>query len=86
MALTCWYTSSGPDQSVPFDTCHSMLSYLGPQPMRKEGGLILGTGGDNSRGAVGTWFEGAVAGGYVSAETEAAIQANIVAAGYTAVA
>jgi hypothetical protein len=51
-------------------------------PMRKEGGIILGTGGDNSRGAVGTWFEGAVTAGYVSAATEEAVQANIVAAGF----
>eukprot|EP00930_Biecheleria_cincta_P032041 TRINITY_DN22230_c0_g1_i1.p1 TRINITY_DN22230_c0_g1~~TRINITY_DN22230_c0_g1_i1.p1 ORF type:complete len:516 (-),score=59.96 TRINITY_DN22230_c0_g1_i1:58-1605(-) len=51
-------------------------------PMRKQGGLILGTGGDNSNGAVGTFFEGAIASGYVSAATEEAIQANIVAAGY----
>ena len=52
------------------------------QPMRKEGGIILGTGGDNSRGAVGTWFEGAMVSGFVSKETEDAIQKNIVAAGY----
>lgn len=51
-------------------------------PMRKQGGLILGTGGDNSAGAVGTFFEGAIASGYVSATTEDAIQANIVAVGY----
>lgn len=52
------------------------------QPMRKEGGIILGTGGDNSRGAVGTWFEGAIVSGFVSKQTEDAIQENIVAAGY----
>ena len=48
----------------------------------KEGGIILGTGGDNSDGAVGTFFEGAMVTGYVSDEVDAAIQANIVAAGY----
>ena len=52
------------------------------QPMRKEGGIILGTGGDNSRGAVGTWFEGAIVSGFVSKQTEDAIQENVVAAGY----
>ena len=51
-------------------------------PMRKEGGIILGTGGDNSRGAIGTWFEGAITAGFVSAATEEAVQASIVAAGF----
>lgn len=51
-------------------------------PMRKEGGIILGTGGDNSRGAEGTWFEGAIARGFASKATEDAVQASIVAAGY----
>ena len=40
------------------------------------------TRGDDSDGAAGTFFEGAMVRGYVSAETEAAVQASIVAAGY----
>ena len=38
--------------------------------------------GDNSPNAVGTFYEGVMARGYSSAEVDAAVQANIVAAGY----
>ncbi len=54
----------------------------GYNPMHKQGAIILGTGGDNSDGAQGTFYEGAMTSGYPSATTEAAIQANILAAGY----
>jgi hypothetical protein len=54
-------------------------------PMRKQGGLVLGTGGDNSDRALGIFYEGAVTTGYASAATDNAIQANIVAAGYKGV-
>jgi hypothetical protein len=51
-------------------------------PMKKQGAIILGIGGDNSNGGVGTFFEGAMTTGYSPDSTDAAIQANIVAAGY----
>merc|ERR1712060_1008700 len=51
-------------------------------PLKLQGSIILGTGGDNSAGGKGVFFEGAMTKGYVSAATEDAIQANIVAAGY----
>jgi hypothetical protein len=51
-------------------------------PMRKQGGIVLGNGGDNSNGAQGTFYEGVMTAGYPSAATEAAVQANIVAADY----
>jgi hypothetical protein len=51
-------------------------------PMKLQGGIILGTGGDNSGGARGTFFEGAITKGYAPAAAEEAVQANIVAAGY----
>ncbi len=51
-------------------------------PMRKEGAIVLGVGGDNSNTGEGTFFEGAITNGYPSDETENAVQANIVAAGY----
>jgi len=54
----------------------------GYQPMRKQGSIILGIGGDNSDSAVGTFFEGALARGYTSDATDDALQADIVAAGY----
>jgi hypothetical protein len=51
-------------------------------PMRKEGSIILGTGGDNSDSGGGEWFEGVMASGAATLATVNALQANIVAAGY----
>ena len=50
--------------------------------MTYAGAILLGTGGDNSHGAVGTWYEGLMLSGYSTDEADAAVQANIVAAGY----
>lgn len=52
-------------------------------PMRKQGAIVLGNGGDNSNGAQGTFYEGVMTAGEPSAATEAAVQANIVAARYS---
>ncbi|MCW2930054.1 MAG: xlnA 3 [Actinomycetia bacterium] len=54
----------------------------GYMPMQKEGGIVLGTGGDNSNAGVGTWFEGVMTAGYPSDAADNAVQASIVAAGY----
>ena len=54
-------------------------------PMKKQGAIILGVGGDNSDWAVGTFFEGAMVAARASDATDDAVQANIVAAGYGAV-
>ncbi|KAH8088726.1 alpha-L-arabinofuranosidase [Aureococcus anophagefferens] len=54
----------------------------GYAPMKKQGALLLGVGGDNSNRAVGTFYEGAVVSHYTTDATDAAVQANIVAAGY----
>ncbi|KAI5460775.1 glycoside hydrolase family 54 protein [Mariannaea sp. PMI_226] len=54
----------------------------GYNPMIKEGAIILGIGGDNSNGAQGTFYEGVMTTGYPSDDTENAVQANVVAAGY----
>jgi hypothetical protein len=51
--------------------------------MRKQGALILGIGGDNSDSATGSFFEGVVTATYTSDATDAAVQADIVAAGYS---
>ncbi|KAH7026654.1 alpha-L-arabinofuranosidase B [Microdochium trichocladiopsis] len=56
----------------------------GYNPMKKEGAIILGIGGDNSHGAQGTFYEGVMTSGYPSDATESAVQANIVAAKYGA--
>jgi len=50
--------------------------------MKKEGAIILGTGGDGSYGDSGTFYEGAMTSGNPSDAIDDAVQANIVAAGY----
>jgi hypothetical protein len=54
----------------------------GYQPMKQEGAIILGIGGDNSNSASGYFFEGVMTTGMPSAKTMKAVQRNIVAAGY----
>jgi len=58
----------------------------GYNPMKKQGALILGSGGDccngNTNLSVGTFYEGAVVSGYPSDATETAVQTNIASAGY----
>jgi hypothetical protein len=51
-------------------------------PMRKQGGILLGTGGDNGNGSSGTFYEGVMTTGYPTEATTDAVQANIVAARY----
>jgi len=56
--------------------------YEGYQPSKKQGAIILATGGDNSNSGEGSFYEGYMATGYTSEATDAKVQANIVAAGY----
>ncbi len=53
-------------------------------PMRKQGAILLGNGGDNSNGSAGTFYEGAMtaAGTFPTEALNQEIQANVVAAGY----
>ncbi len=55
-------------------------------PMRKQGAIVLGNGGDNSNSSQGTFYEGAMtaAGTFPSDATDQRVQANIVAARYRA--
>ncbi|AUG81815.1 alpha-N-arabinofuranosidase [Kitasatospora sp. MMS16-BH015] len=58
----------------------------GWSPMHKQGAVILGSGGDccqtNHNASAGTFYEGAMVKGYPSDATDAAVQADITAAGY----
>ena len=67
--------------SVMFDGMRVNPTY---DPMRKQGAILLGNGGDNSDGSQGTFYEGAVtaAGTFPSNATDQLVQANIVAARY----
>jgi hypothetical protein len=53
-------------------------------PMRKQGAILLGNGGDNSNGSQGTFYEGGMtaAGTFPTQETQQKVQANVVAAKY----
>ncbi len=58
----------------------------GYNPAKKQGSIVLGSGGDccysNNTASQGTFYEGAIVAGYPSDATDTAIQANIVSAGY----
>lgn len=54
------------------------------EPMKKQGAIILGIGGDNSAQSVGTFYEGAITLGYSTDAADDAVQADIVAARYGA--
>ncbi|MFI0723566.1 arabinofuranosidase catalytic domain-containing protein [Streptomyces sp. NPDC021224] len=58
----------------------------GYSPMKKQGAIILGSGGDccngNTNQSQGTFYEGAIVAGYPSDATDDAVQADITAAGY----
>jgi len=54
----------------------------GYQPMKQEGAIILGIGGDNSNWAKGYFFEGVMTRGMPNRQAMEAIQRNIVAARY----
>lgn len=73
---------AGNAQSSTLSTMWDGARPNGYSSMSKEGAIVLGIGGDNSNGAAGTFFEGAMTFGYPSDATEAAVQANIAAAGY----
>jgi len=80
------WTSMGGDAqkgalSVMFDGHRVNPTY---DPMRKQGAILLGNGGDNSAGSQGTFYEGAMtaAGTFPSNATDQLVQANIVAARY----
>jgi non-reducing end alpha-L-arabinofuranosidase len=80
------WTSMGGDAQrgalkVMFDGPRVDVTY---DPMRKQGAILLGNGGDNSVGSQGTFYEGAMtaAGTFPTDATDQLVQANVVAARY----
>jgi len=59
---------------TPFDGQRPSAHY---NPMRKEGAIGLGTGGDNSSGATGNWFEGVMTSHFSSDTADMAVAADI---------
>jgi non-reducing end alpha-L-arabinofuranosidase len=80
-----WTSLGGDAQSgalqVMFDGPRVNATY---DPMRKQGAILLGNGGDNSNGSQGTFYEGAMtaAGTFPSDAVDQKVQANVVAARY----
>ena len=74
---------AGNAQSGGLSTTGSIPLPNGYAPMHQEGAIILGIGGDNSNSGDGSFFEGVMTAGAPSSATMNAVQANIVAVGYT---
>jgi len=80
-----WTSLGGDAQRGPlkvmFDGPRVDITY---DPMRKQGAILLGNGGDNSVGSQGTFYEGAMtaAGTFPTDATDQLVQANVVAAKY----
>ena len=80
-----WTSMGGDAQQGPlkvmFDGPRIDVTY---DPMRKQGAILLGNGGDNSVGSQGTFYEGAMtaAGTFPGDATDQLVQANVVAAKY----
>ena len=80
-----WRSMGGDAQTgglkIMFDGPRVNASY---DPMRKQGAILLGNGGDNSIGSQGTFYEGAMtaAGNFPTQEINQKIQADVVAAKY----
>ncbi|MER6629711.1 alpha-L-arabinofuranosidase B [Streptomyces sp. NPDC000987] len=81
-----WAIRGGNAQSGGLSTYYNGTrpNVSGYNPMKKEGAIILGIGGDNSNGSAGTFYEGVMTSGYPSDATENAVQSNINSVGYTA--
>ncbi|GIM93671.1 arabinofuranosidase catalytic domain-containing protein [Paractinoplanes toevensis] len=77
-----WAIRGGNAQSGSLTNYFDGVRPNGYNPMKKEGAILLGIGGDNSVTGRGTFYEGVLTAGYPSAATENAVQANITAAGY----
>jgi len=72
------------DLQIMFDGTRIINDRNSYDPMRKQGAILLGNGGDNSNGSQGTFYEGAMTapGTFPTKETNQKIQANVRASGY----
>ena len=78
-----WASLGGDAQSGPLSTM-----FDGPRvdssydPMRKQGAILLGNGGDNSNASQGTFYEGVMTSGFPPDSVDQLVQANVLAAKY----
>lgn len=81
-----WTSMGGDAQQGPLSVMFSGQRVNATyDPMRKQGAILLGNGGDNSNSSQGTFYEGAMtaAGTFPTDETDQKVQANVVAAEYS---
>ena len=57
-------------------------SYTGYIPLKQQGGIVLGVGGDNSNWSAGDFYEGVMTFGTPTDAADNSVQANIVSVGY----
>jgi hypothetical protein len=78
-----WTSLGGDAQSGALQTMFDGPR-VGPtyDPMRKQGAILLGNGGDNSNASQGTFYEGVMTTGFPPDSVDQAVQANIAAARY----
>jgi hypothetical protein len=78
----------GDAQSGGLTTLYGGPLPSGYSPMKKQGAIVLGSGGDcckpdgGANLSAGTFYEGAIVAGYPSDQTDGLIQSNVIAAGY----
>ena len=72
----------GNAQTGTLTTMYDGARPTGYNPMKKQGAIILGIGGDNTADAEGDFLEGVLTSGAASTATTDAVQANIIAARY----
>ena len=77
--FTTMYDGPRPPPSPPSSRWPHGGTY---QPMNKKGAIILATGGDQSNGSRGNFYEGYMTSGATSDITDEAVQANIASVGY----
>ncbi len=83
---TEWALRGGDATTGALTTIYKGALPAGKNPMKKQGSVVLGAGGDccysNNTASSGTFYEGAIVSGYPSDATEDAVQANVINAGY----
>lgn len=78
------FTLKGGDAQLPrtLDTLFQGKRPSKYTPMKKQGAILLGIGGDNSNGGIGTFYEGVLTAGYSPDSADNEVSENIAAAGY----
>jgi len=73
-----WALKSGNAQAGTLATLFDGQRPASRNPMRKQGGIALGTAGDNSNQGRGNFFEGVMTAHFSSDSADEAVQANVV--------